>query len=171
MLQTLEQAADRLARWTGIGVMVLMAAATTLVSLSVILRYLFFTGIDWGEEATRYVMIWMGFLGTSLALRKGAHAGVEMLRAALPLPIRRIVTAIAVASMLFFFTVVVYQGFVLVTEVADKESVVIPMSMAWFYLAIPVGVLLMFVQMLPIAIRACQTGDIPQASELEGRIV
>jgi C4-dicarboxylate transporter DctQ subunit len=116
-------------------------------------------------------MIWMGFLGTSLALRRGAHAGLEPLRAALPLPIRRVVTAVAVASMLFFFAVVVYQGFVLVTQVADKESVVIPMSMAWFYLAIPVGMLLMFVQMLPIAIRACQTGDIPQASELEARIV
>ncbi len=171
MLHTLERATERLARWTGFAVMVLMAVATTLVSVSVILRYLFFTGIDWSEEATRYVMIWMGFLGTSLALRKGAHAGVEILRAVLPLAIRRVVTGIAVASMLFFFGVVLYQGSVLVTQVADKESVVIPMSMAWFYLAIPVGMSLMFVQMLPIAIRACQTGDIPQARESETRIV
>ena len=171
MLAQLERFADRVARVTGVGVMVLMAVATSLVAISVVLRYVFSTGIDWGEEATRYVMIWMGFLGTSLALRKGAHVGVEMLRAALPLPLRRVVTLIAVLGVLFFLAVVISQGFILIGHVADKESVVLPVSMASFYLAIPLGALLMFVQMLPIAIRAWQTGDIPRASDLETRIV
>ena len=171
MLRKLDQFTVWLAWWTGVGVMGLMAAATALVAVSVLLRYVFNTGVEWGEEATRYTMIWMGFLGMSLALRKGGHAGIEMLRAALPLPIRRVVTMIAVFGILLFFVVVIYQGFVLVTLVAEKESVVIPMSMAWCYLAIPVGMVLMFVQMLPITIRAWQTGDIPQGSELETRIV
>jgi len=167
----LDRFTEWLARWTGVGVMVLMGAATALVAVSVLLRYVFFTGIEWGEEATRYTMIWMGFLGMSLALRKGGHAGIEMFRAALPLPLRRVVTMIAVLGILFFFVVVIYQGFVLVGLVAEKESVVLPVSMAWFYLAIPVGMLLMFVQMLPIMIRAWQTGDIPRGSEIETRIV
>ncbi len=171
MLQKLERLTEWLARWTGVAVMVLMAAATGLVIVSVILRYLFFTGIDWGEEATRYLMIWMGFLATSLALRKGAHVGVEMLRAALPSFVRRVITTIAVLSILFFIALVIYQGSILVVQVADKESIVLPVSMAWFYLSIPVGMLLMFIQMLPIAIRAPRTGEVPQASEVETRIV
>jgi TRAP-type C4-dicarboxylate transport system permease small subunit len=171
MLRRLDRFTESLARWTGVGVMVLMAAATALVAVSVLLRYVFSTGIDWGEELTRYIMIWMGFLGMSLALRKGAHAGIEMLRAALPLPIRRVVTMVAVLSILFFFSVVIYQGFILVGLVAEKESVVLPVSMAWFYLAIPVGSLLMLLQALPITIRAWQTGDIPRGSEIETRIV
>lgn len=171
MVQKLERFTEWLARWTGIGVMVLMGVATALVAVSVLLRYVFFTGVEWGEEATRYTMIWMGFLAMSLALRKGGHVGVEMLRAALPLPIRRVVTMIAVLGILFFLAVVIYQGFLLVGQVADKESVVLPVSMAWFYVAIPVGMLLMLVQMLPITIRAWQTGDIPQGSEIETRIV
>ena len=171
MLRTLDRFTEWLARWTGVGVMVLMGVATALVAVSVLLRYVFFTGVEWGEEATRYTMIWMGFLGMSLALRKGGHMGIEMFRAALPLPLRRVVTMIVVLGVLFFFVVVIYQGFVLVGLVAEKESVVLPMSMAWFYLAIPVGMLLMFVQMLPIMIRAWQTGDIPQGSEIETRIV
>jgi C4-dicarboxylate transporter DctQ subunit len=171
MLRMLDRSTELLARWTGVGVMVLMAAATALVAVSVLLRYVFSMGIDWGEEVTRYIMIWMGFLGMSIALRRGAHAGVEMLRTALPLPIRRVVTMIAVFSILFFFVVVTYQGFILVGLVAEKESVVLPVSMGWFYLAIPVGMILMLVQMLPITIRAWQTGDIPQGSEIDTRIV
>ncbi len=171
MLEKLERFTEWVARCTGVGVMILMALATGLVAVSVLLRYVFFTGIAWSEEATRYLMIWMGFLAISLALRKGVHVGVEMLRDALPPGLRRIVTMIAVLSIFFFFGVVTYEGFLLIPKVAGTESVVLPVSMAWFYLAIPVGSLLMLLQMLPIAIRAWQTGNIPRASELETRIV
>ena len=171
MIEKLERFTELLARCTGVAVMILMALATALVAVSVLLRYAFFTGIAWSEEATRYLMIWMGFLAASLALRKGTHVGVEMLRVALPLRLRRIVMMIAVLGIFFFFTVVAYEGFLLIPKVAGTESVVLPVSMAWFYAAIPVGALLMLLQMLPIAIRAWQTGNIPEASEIEKRIV
>ncbi len=170
MVRALERFADWVAHWTGVGVIILMGAVTALVTVSVILRYGFSTGIVWGEEVARYLMIWMGFLGASLALRKGAHVGVEMLRARLPLGFRRVVTLVASLAAFFFFAMVLYQGSILVVQVAAKESIVLPVSMLWFYLSIPVGAVLMLIQMAPIIVREWRTGTTTHESVAEERL-
>lgn len=169
-MEALERFADRVAYWTGIGVMILVAAFTLLVCVSVFLRYGLSQGLDWSEEAGRYLMIWMGFLGASLALRNGAHVGVTMLRDALPTPIRRVVLLVGTAAVFGFFAMVTYQGILLLGMVSSKESLVLPISMLWPYLAIPVGALLMLIQLLPVAIREWKTGTGLHVSEVEERL-
>ncbi len=170
MLRSLERAADRLAYWTGICVMVLVAAFTLLVSLSVVLRYGFGRGLDWSEELGRYLMIWMGFLAASLALRNGAHVGVEMVREALPRPMRRVVILAGSLTTFSFFVMVTYQGIRLVGMVWPQESLVLPISMFWPYLAIPVGALLMLIQLVPMVIREWRTGAAVHVSATEERL-
>lgn len=169
-MQGLERFAERVAYWTGICVMVLVAAFTLLVSMSVFLRYGLSKGLDWSEELGRYLMIWMGFLAASLALRGGGHVGVDMVRRALPLPIRRVVILLGSLIISSFFVVVASQGILLIGMVWPQQSLVLPISMFWPYLAIPVGVILMLVQLLPIMIREWKTGVSVQASETEERL-
>jgi TRAP-type C4-dicarboxylate transport system permease small subunit len=169
-MEALERFADRVAYWTGIGVMVLVAAFTLLVCVSVFLRYGLSQGLDWSEEAGRYLMIWMGFLGASLALRNGAHVGVTMLRDALPTPIRRVVLLVGTVVVFGFFAMVTYQGILLLGMVSSKESLVLPISMLWPYLAIPVGTLLMLIQLVPVAMREWRTGAGLHVSEAEERL-
>lgn len=171
VLRSLERIADRLAYWTGICVMVLVAAFTLLVSLSVVLRYGFGRGLDWSEELGRYLMIWMGFLGASLALRNGAHVGVEMIRQALPRPVRRIVVLVGSLVTFSFLVMVAYQGIRLVGMVWPQESLVLPISMFWPYLAIPVGVLLLLIQLVPMVIREWRSGAPVHASATEERLM
>lgn len=158
MLAGLERFADRLAYWTGIAVMVFVAAFTGLVSFSVILRYGFSQGLEWSEELGRYLMIWMGFLAASLALRGGGHVGIDMVRDLLPPRVRRLVVLASSAAVLSFFVFVAYQGSLLLLLVWQKESLVLPVSMFWPYLAIPVGAVLMLIQLLPLAARAWRSG-------------
>ena len=169
-MQALERFADRVAYWTGIGVMILVAAFTLLVCVSVFLRYGLSRGLDWSEEAGRYLMIWMGFLGASLALRSGGHVGVSMLREALPRPLRRVVMLVGTFAVFGFFAMVTYQGILLLGMVSSKDSLVLPISMLWPYLSIPVGALLMLIQLLPVAIREWRTGTSLHASEAEERL-
>lgn len=68
-------------RWA---VIALMAAMAVLVFANVVSRYLLNASIIWVEEITRYMMVWVGFLGSGLVLRMGAHIGVEALQEALP---------------------------------------------------------------------------------------
>lgn len=165
-MRSLERLAERLAYWTGICVMVLVAAFTLLVTVSVVLRYGFSQGLDWSEEAGRYLMIWMGFLGASLALRKGAHVGITMIREALPRPLRRVVTLVASLAVLGFFLVMAYEGIYLLGPVSQKTSLVLPISMFWPYLAVPVGIILMIIQLVPLMIREWRTGTSVPASEI-----
>ncbi len=169
-MQTLERFAERVAYWTGICVMVLVAAFTLLIAVSVFLRYGLSRGLDWTEELGRYLMIWMGFLGASLALRNGAHVGVDMVRAALPRAVRRVVILIGSLIICSFFVMVTYQGIRLVSMVQEQESLVLPISMFWPYLAIPVGTLLMLVQLVVLTIREWRTGSVVHVSEAEERL-
>jgi TRAP-type C4-dicarboxylate transport system permease small subunit len=164
-MNILDRVAERLAHWTGIGVMILVASFTLLVTASVVLRYGFGQGLDWGEEAGRYLMIWMGFLGASLALRNGAHVGITMIRDAFPLPVKRILTLVASLGMLAWFVVTAYGAIVLLETVSQKTSLVLPISMFVPYLAVPVGILLMLIQLLPLMIREWRTGTSVQDSE------
>lgn len=170
MVRRLERIAEQVAYWTGIGVMVLVAAFTLLIAVSVFLRYGLSRGLDWTEELGRYLMIWMGFLGASLALRNGAHVGVDMLRNALPPPLRRVVILVGSLLVFGFFAMVAQQGIRLVRMVWPQESLVLPISMFWPYLAIPVGAVLMLLQLVPIAVREWQTGTAVHPSETEERL-
>jgi TRAP-type C4-dicarboxylate transport system permease small subunit len=60
----------------------LVAACLTFMTLfvfsNVVLRYMFNSGITWAEEASRYLFIWLIFLGAIVGLRENAHLGVEI---------------------------------------------------------------------------------------------
>jgi len=61
-----------------------MAAMAVLVFGNVLSRYLLNYSLIWIEELTRYMMVWVGFLGSGLVLRVGAHIAVDALQDALP---------------------------------------------------------------------------------------
>ncbi|MFM1654734.1 TRAP transporter small permease [Brevibacillus sp. B_LB10_24] len=49
-----------------------------LVFGNVVLRYLFNSGITWSEEMSRFLFVWMTFLGAIGALQDNEHLGVDM---------------------------------------------------------------------------------------------
>ncbi len=57
---------------------------TLVVFIQVVLRYVFDAGIPWAEELTRYLMVWAGFLGGSLATRERRHISIDILPRLLP---------------------------------------------------------------------------------------
>src|ERR1041384_6355426 len=61
-----------------------LAAMVVLVFTNVTLRYLFNSGIPTSEELSRWLLVWLTFLGAIVALRQHAHLGVDTLVRALP---------------------------------------------------------------------------------------
>ena len=61
-----------------------LAAMVVLVFGNVVLRYVFNTGITISEEASRWLFVWMTFVGAIIALRKHAHLGMDSLVSRLP---------------------------------------------------------------------------------------
>ena len=63
----------------------LLGVMVVLVFGNVVLRYGFNSGITFSEEVSRFLFIWVVFVGAVLTLRDNAHLGVQMLTKKLPL--------------------------------------------------------------------------------------
>ena len=61
-----------------LGVMVLLAF------LQVLLRNLFDTGLLWGDIFLRQLVLWVGFIGASLATREEKHINIDVLTRLIP---------------------------------------------------------------------------------------
>ena len=78
-----------------------LAFMAILVFGNVILRYVFNSGITWSEEMSRYLFVYMVFLGAIGALKDNQHLGVDMLVKKLPQSIKRVVYVISNLLVLF----------------------------------------------------------------------
>ncbi|MBS7700186.1 TRAP transporter small permease [Chelatococcus sp. YT9] len=65
-------------------VVVGMAVISLLIFTNVVLRYGFSSGVPFAVEVSRVVLVWVIFLGSVVALAKGAHLGVDSLVVRLP---------------------------------------------------------------------------------------
>jgi TRAP-type C4-dicarboxylate transport system permease small subunit len=69
---------DRLDRVQRILAGVCIALLSILISLDIFGRELFSHGFHWAQKTSVYLMIWAGFLGSSLTNNKGAHLRPEI---------------------------------------------------------------------------------------------
>jgi TRAP-type C4-dicarboxylate transport system permease small subunit len=147
MLPTFDRVLIRLNRWAVIAILAAMAA---MVFANVALRFLTDHSILWVEEVSRYLMIWLTFLGAGLVLRYGGHVGVDTLQEALPRNAAWIRAAIFVLLLAFFATML-WLGvrYSMVTWGQTTPVMQIPIGVV--YLALPIGFALLIVHLLLMA--------------------
>jgi TRAP-type C4-dicarboxylate transport system permease small subunit len=147
MLATFDRVLLRLNRWAVIGILASMAI---MVFANVALRFLTDHSILWVEEVSRYLMIWLTFLGSGIVLRYGAHIGVDTLQERFPrqAPVLR---AIIFALLLMFFVAMVGLGFRYALLTWAQTTPVMQIPVGAVYLAMPLGFILMIVHLLLMA--------------------
>ena len=79
----------------------MLAAMVVLVFGNVVLRYVFNSGITVSEEVSRWLFIWMTFLGAIVALREHGHLGVDMVVQRLPAWAKKICLGLGHLLMLY----------------------------------------------------------------------
>jgi len=77
-----------------------LAVMVMLVFGNVVLRYLFDSGITVSEELSRWIFVWVTFLGAIVAMREHAHLGTDVLVSRLPRGGRMACLAIGYVLML-----------------------------------------------------------------------
>jgi TRAP-type C4-dicarboxylate transport system permease small subunit len=80
---------------------VCLAVMVVLVFGNVVLRYGFNSGITVSEELSRWLLVWLTFLGAIVALRDHGHLGVDTLVRALPALGKRICFIVSYLLMLY----------------------------------------------------------------------
>ncbi|SDY53468.1 TRAP-type C4-dicarboxylate transport system, small permease component [Variovorax sp. YR634] len=121
------------------GIEALIAAAlavmVVLVFGNVVLRYGFNSGITLSEEVSRWLFIWMTFLGAVVALKEHGHLGVDMVVQKLPPIGKKICLAIGHVVMLYIVWLL-FQGSTAQTRINwDVTAPVTGASMAVVYLS------------------------------------
>ncbi len=70
---------DRISGLLNFFIVCSLSLMTIFVFGNVVLRYVFNTGLTWSEELSRFLFIWMIFLGSILGLKDNEHLGVDMM--------------------------------------------------------------------------------------------
>lgn len=138
----------RLNRWALIA---LVGAMAVLVFSNVVSRYLLNFSIIWVEELTRYMMVWVGFLGAGLVLRLGAHIAVEAVQDVLPTKIAQSLRAGIVVLLGATFAAMTWLGVRYAAFAWEQETPALNWSTGAIYLAIPLGSALLLAHLVFIA--------------------
>ena len=90
-------------RMLGLLMVLCLAGMVVLVFGNVVLRYGLNSGITSSEEVSRWLFVWLVFLGAILALRDRQHLGVEVLVRRLPVAGQKLCLVISQLLMLATF--------------------------------------------------------------------
>jgi TRAP-type C4-dicarboxylate transport system permease small subunit len=111
----------------------LLALMVVLVFGNVVLRYAFNSGITLSEEMSRWLFVWLTFLGAVVALHENAHLGTDMLIGRLGPRGRRFCLTLAQLMMLYVTWLLLQGSWAQALINWDVEAPVTGASMAIFY--------------------------------------
>ncbi|MFN5178707.1 TRAP transporter small permease [Limnohabitans sp.] len=111
-----------------------LALMVVLVFGNVFMRYALNSGITVSEELSRWLFVWMTFLGATVALREHGHLGTDMLVGKLGPQGKR--WCLGLSYLLMMATcALVFQGAWAQTRINwASTSAVMEVSMAWVYI-------------------------------------
>ncbi|WP_298612856.1 TRAP transporter small permease [uncultured Thiothrix sp.] len=111
----------------------LLALMVVLVFGNVVLRYGFNSGIAFSEEVSRWLFVWLTFMGAVVALHEKAHMSLGEVVSALSPKAQRICHLFALGLMLWV-TYLIFTGSWAQTVInASNAAPVTGWSQAWFY--------------------------------------
>lgn len=110
-----------------------LAVMVVLVFGNVFMRYALNSGITLSEELSRWLFVWITFLGAVIAMKEGAHLGSDTLVSRLPVRGQKICMVLGHLSMLFVFWLLFKGSLEQVIINLDSTSAVMEASMAIFY--------------------------------------
>lgn len=124
---------DYLFRPLEVAIVVLLAAMVIMVFGNVVLRYGFNTGIVVSEEMSRYLFVWLTFIGAVVTFRENAHMGVETLVRQFPRR-GRLICMVASNVIIFFCVAVFFWGTWKQAPInASMTAPVTGLPMIWVY--------------------------------------
>lgn len=131
-----------------VAVGVIILAATYILFQGVVLRYVFNFAFSWTEEVVRYSIVWLVFLGGSIAARRGAHIAMDIAVVYLPPRAKLFLMGVAKSIACVFALVMTYYGVLLTRSIWAygqlSPAAMIPMAIP--FAAIPVGCALMSIR-------------------------
>lgn len=128
-----DKAVDLYCRLATAAMALCLAAMVLMVFGNVVLRYGFNSGLTVSEELSRWLFLWLVFLGAAVAVRERAHMGSDALLERLPRRVRQPVQIVAQSIVLSITGLVLAGSWQQMRINWDTQAPVTGASMAWVY--------------------------------------
>ena len=135
----------------------LIAIFVFIVSIGTLQIFMRYTpginALSWVDEIMRYLNIWLVLLASSIGVKHGAHLRMDyFLNKLVPAKGVKAVRLVTELAVIFALCVLIYYGVMRTLDNLKTVIQALPVSIAWFYTAIPVGSILMLMEFLLIFI-------------------
>jgi TRAP-type transport system small permease protein len=139
-----------IAKIIGLFIGLLLAGMVILVFGNVVARYFLNASIGWSEEVSRFMLIWLAFLGAVAAYIKNEHLGLDILVKYLPENASKV---IVIAADIFVLIALVYitNGGIDMTKdslASGWVSSAVPIPYGFVYMIAPISSFLMLIECL-----------------------
>lgn len=127
---------------------ILLIATVTTISASIFTRFVIFYPLNFADALGKYMMMWMAFLGSGLAIKAGEHIAVDMLIDRLKEKSRKLLLITITVIVSVFLIFVIYYGFIFAwSGKGSNDPFVFGISMMIPYLSVPIGFAYILIQL------------------------
>jgi TRAP-type C4-dicarboxylate transport system permease small subunit len=108
-MDTIERLSRTLNNWIEYVLFGLGFTMSIVVAVQVFCRYVLNHSLFWSEELARYLLVWLTFLGASVAYRRNIHPGIDIVYARMPASFQKTISiVIHLISMVLFGVMIIY---------------------------------------------------------------
>ena len=136
---------DRLVSWIVMGLLICMILTT---SAGVLWRYGFNSALSWTEELSRFLLVWVSFLGAAMATYRGSHIGIAVVFDRLPAVAQLWVSRIVDIMVIAYMGCVLMGGIKILPFVHVRVAATLPFPMSVPYCVMPLSAALIIFYML-----------------------
>lgn len=136
-------------------------AMAIIVFLQFFTRYVLNDSLAWTEEIARYLLMCVGLLGGSMAVRRYSHIHVEFLYLYMPTWMARVLSPLVDVIRIIFFAYATWLCWLITKIMGTQPMVVIDWPMSIVYGICTLGLALMTFRSIQVALRNRRTGSSP----------
>jgi TRAP-type C4-dicarboxylate transport system permease small subunit len=114
-------------------------------------RYVLNSSITWTEEIARYLLIFVGFAGSIMAVRRNSHIFVEVFYRFIPPALGMIAARLVDIVKIVFFGIGTWLSWKIIPIMAEHRMVSVNLPMSWIYIAVFVSFLIMTLRSIYLA--------------------
>jgi TRAP-type C4-dicarboxylate transport system permease small subunit len=146
LVDTIDAVARRINDLVEIIVGINMIVLTAVVFLQIFFRYVLRSPLSWSDETARFLFLSVVFLGLSPAYRKGDHLGFTVIHEKIPKKwVRRLLNFIHFL-VIILMVIMVFYGLDAIKIASRQISPSLQISMSIPYAFIPIGSILVIIQ-------------------------
>jgi TRAP-type C4-dicarboxylate transport system permease small subunit len=126
-----ERADEAIARVEQTLIVTFLGFMILLAFLQIVLRNFLFTGLDWGDQLLRNLVLWIGFIGATLATKEGKNINIDVVSRWLPSLGKNVVTLITHLFSFFVCCLLTYAALKFIKNEVQMENTTFLNIPAW----------------------------------------